>query len=85
MNKSLTVGIAISFISLITGFLTNNWFLAVKITAMTAIVSILLAGIFMGAPIRYQENKWIKNLVFIAIPNFILLTILISIRAFISF
>ncbi|GIN71947.1 hypothetical protein J14TS2_24220 [Bacillus sp. J14TS2] len=85
MNKSLTLGIAISLISLITGFLTNNWFLAVKITGMTAIVSILLAGIFMGAPIRHQENKWIKNLVFIAIPNFILLTILISIRTFISF
>lgn len=85
MNKSLTLGITISLVSLIIGILTNHWFLAIKITGMTAIVSILLAGIFMGIPLRHQENSWVKNFVFIAIPNFTLLIILIGIRTFIPF
>ncbi|KRG15687.1 hypothetical protein [Lederbergia galactosidilytica] len=94
MNKSLLLGIAICLISLLIGILTKHWFLAIKITGMTAIVSFLFAGVFMGMPTRpyssysspnsqRQENNWVKSFIFIAIPNFILMFILITIRAYV--
>lgn len=90
MNKAFVLGISIAVLSILIGSLANNWFLSVKVSGMTAIVSTLLAGIFMGIPSQHpsktasnklpSEKILVKGFILIAIPNFILLFLFIALQ-----
>lgn len=90
MDRFSTFGCLIALIGIMIGALANDWFLATRITGLTAIVSILLAGILAGVTLREyptkmksdadsetERNSWAKNFLLIAIPNIIVSFVLI--------
>ncbi|MCJ7840130.1 DUF5316 domain-containing protein [Lederbergia sp. NSJ-179] len=100
MNKFLSLGILLAIISLIIGFVTNDWMLVLKISGVVVLIPLLLAGLFTGAlaggdrvranyasesrDSREERINWVKNFLFIAIPNFAFILVLLAVDYFYS-
>lgn len=98
--KYVSFGVFIVIIAILIGFVTSNWLLVLKITSGVVLVFLLLAGLFTGAMAggdrvranyeseskssREERMQWVKNFIFIALPNFIFILILLVVDYFVT-
>ncbi|UOQ87285.1 DUF5316 family protein [Gracilibacillus salinarum] len=89
------IGISVAVISVTIGLFSRNLELVLTISGIAFIVPILLAVIFSGALVsgdrmhsiflteskekRTEKNRWIKNLLAIALPNLFVILIIVGI------
>lgn len=100
VNQSLSFGVFIVIVALVIGFVTRDWMLVLKISGGVVLVFLLLAGLFTGAMAggdraranyeseskssREERMQWVKNFIFIALPNFIFILILLAVAYFVA-
>ncbi|MCT2535333.1 DUF5316 domain-containing protein [Aquibacillus koreensis] len=94
MLRYLGIGLLITLVAVVIGFVTGEWNLVVKIIGGAALVPLLLSGLATGAFVngdraranyhtetkedRQQRNKWVGRLLLISIPNVVIFIALIG-------
>lgn len=98
--KYVSFGVFIVIIALVVGFVTSNWLLVLKTSGGVVLVFLLLAGLFTGTMAggdrvranyegeskgsREERMQWVKNFIFIALPSFIFILILLVVDYFVT-
>ncbi|WP_139207368.1 DUF5316 family protein [Halobacillus dabanensis] len=83
--KCFGIGLLIMVSSVFYGLFTEDWELAVKVLAISALLPLLIAGIMTGALVdgdrsranaytevkegKDRKNRWLAGLLFMSLPN----------------
>lgn len=92
MFKYLIIGLGISFIAVIVGLVSGDWFIALQISGVVSIAGFIVSGLFLGVFIsgdkiranyhsesnkdRRRRTRMAQNIFMIVVPNLILSIIL---------